>query len=38
MYVLYYASMLQYWQLIWILVITNYPCLGVGCHTPYLRE
>jgi hypothetical protein len=33
MYVLYYASMLQYWHLIWILVRTNHPCLGVGCHT-----
>jgi hypothetical protein len=34
MYVLYYASMLQCWQLVWILVRTNHPRLGVGCHTP----
>jgi hypothetical protein len=33
MYVLYYTSMLQCWQLVWILVRTNHPCLGVGCHT-----
>jgi hypothetical protein len=32
MYVLYYASMLQYWHLISILVRTDHPCLGVGCH------
>jgi hypothetical protein len=34
MYVLYYASMLRCWHLIWILVRTDHPCLGVGCHTP----
>jgi hypothetical protein len=33
MYVLYYASMLQCWHLVWILVMTDHPCLGVGCHT-----
>jgi hypothetical protein len=33
MYVLYYASMLQCWHLVWILVRTDQPCLGVGCHT-----
>jgi hypothetical protein len=32
MYVLYYASMLWCWQLVWILVSTNHPCLGVGSH------
>jgi hypothetical protein len=32
MYVLYYESMLQCWQLVWILVRTNHPCLGVGRH------
>jgi hypothetical protein len=32
MYAMYYASMLQCWQLIRILVRTNYPCLRVGCH------
>jgi hypothetical protein len=32
MYVLYYASMLQCWHLVWILVRTDHPCLGVGCH------
>jgi hypothetical protein len=29
----YYASMLQCWHLVWILVRTDYPYLGVGCHT-----
>jgi hypothetical protein len=33
MYVMYYASMLRCWQLVWILVRTNHPCLRVGCHT-----
>jgi hypothetical protein len=33
MYVLYYASMLQCWHLIWILVQTDHPCLGVRCHS-----
>jgi hypothetical protein len=33
MYVLYYTTMLRCWQLIWILVRTNHPCLGVGCHS-----
>jgi hypothetical protein len=28
----YYESMLQCWQLVWILVRTDHPCLGVGCH------
>jgi hypothetical protein len=32
MYVLYYASMLQHWHLVWILVRTDHPCLGVGFH------
>jgi hypothetical protein len=32
MYVLYYASLLQCWHLVWILVRTDHPCLGVGCH------
>ena len=32
MYVFYYASMLRCWHLIWILVRTDHPCLGVGCH------
>jgi hypothetical protein len=32
MYVLYYASMLLCWHLVWILIRTNHPCLGVGCH------
>jgi hypothetical protein len=37
--VLYYASMLQCCQLVWILVRTKYPCLGVGCHiTHYYWE
>jgi hypothetical protein len=28
----YYASMLRYWHLIWILIRTDHPCLGVRCH------
>jgi hypothetical protein len=32
MYVLYYASILQCCQLVWILVRADHPCLGVGCH------
>jgi hypothetical protein len=32
MHVLYYASTLWCWHLVWILVRTNHPCLGVGCH------
>jgi hypothetical protein len=33
MHVLYYVSMLWCWHLIWILVRTDHPCLGVGCHS-----
>jgi hypothetical protein len=33
MYILYYASMLQCWHLVWIMVMTDYPCLWVGCHS-----
>jgi hypothetical protein len=29
----YYATMLQCWHLVWILVSTNHHCLGVGCHS-----
>jgi hypothetical protein len=32
MYMLYYASMLQCCHLVWILVRTDHPYLGVGCH------
>jgi hypothetical protein len=32
MYAMHYASMLQYWQLVRILVRINHPCLMVGCH------
>jgi hypothetical protein len=35
MYVLYYASMLWCWHLVWILVRTDHPCLGVGHHSSY---
>jgi hypothetical protein len=35
MYV-YYASMLRCWHLVWILVRTDHPYLGVECHTWYL--
>jgi hypothetical protein len=34
MYVLYYASMLRCWHLVWILVRTDHLCLGVGRHNP----
>jgi hypothetical protein len=33
MYVMYYASMLQCWQLVRILLRTKHPFLRVGCHT-----
>jgi hypothetical protein len=36
MYVLYYVSMLRCWHLVWILVRTDHPCLGVGCHRELL--
>jgi hypothetical protein len=29
----YYALIFQCWHLIWILIRTNHPCLGVGCHS-----
>jgi hypothetical protein len=32
----YYVSMLRCWHLIWILVRTDHPCLGVGCHITYV--
>jgi hypothetical protein len=32
MYVLCYASILRCWHLVWILVRTDHPYLGVGCH------
>jgi hypothetical protein len=32
MYVLCYVSMLRCCLLVWILVRTDHPCLGVGCH------
>jgi hypothetical protein len=32
MYALYYASILRCWHLVWILVRTDRPYLGVGCH------
>jgi hypothetical protein len=40
--VMYYASKLQCWQLVCILVKTSHPCLSVGCHIhhhppPHLR-
>jgi hypothetical protein len=31
----YYASMLRCWHFVWILVRTDHPCLGVGCHSWY---
>jgi hypothetical protein len=30
---MYYAAMLRCWHLVWILVRTDHPCLGVGCHS-----
>jgi hypothetical protein len=38
MHVLYYVSMLQCWQLVWILVRTNHHCLGVGRHMLCMRS
>jgi hypothetical protein len=37
MYMLYYTSMLQHWHLVWILVRTDHPCLGVGFHSFVLK-
>jgi hypothetical protein len=31
----YYTSKLWCWHLIWILVRTDHPLLGVGCHTKF---
>jgi hypothetical protein len=31
----YYVSMLWCWHLVWILVRTDHPCLGVGCHNTH---
>jgi hypothetical protein len=31
----YYAPMLRCWQLVWILIRTDHPCLGVGCHKEF---
>jgi magnesium-transporting ATPase (P-type) len=28
----YYASMFRCWHLVWILVRTDHPYIGVGCH------
>jgi hypothetical protein len=38
MYVLYYASLLRYWHLVWILFRTDYHFLGVGWHTKELLD
>jgi hypothetical protein len=37
MYMMYYVSMIRYWQLIRILVGTKHPCLRVGRHRWYQR-
>jgi hypothetical protein len=37
MYVMYYASLLQWWQLVMILVKTDHPYLRVGHHKAILR-
>jgi hypothetical protein len=29
--------MLRCWHLVWILVKTDHPCLGVGCHIRGVR-
>jgi hypothetical protein len=34
----YYASMLRCWHLVWMLVRTDHPCLGVGCHSSKHRD
>jgi hypothetical protein len=36
MYVMYYASMLRCWQLVWILVKTNHLFLWVGRHNIFM--
>jgi hypothetical protein len=33
----YYASTLRCWHLVWILVMTDHPCLGVVCHMHFSR-
>jgi hypothetical protein len=38
MYVLCYASMLWCWHLVFILVRTDHPYLGVGCHTHVIHN
>jgi hypothetical protein len=38
MYVLYYVSMLWCWHLVWILVRSDHPCLGVRCHSTSLQH
>jgi hypothetical protein len=34
----YYASMLRCWNLVWILVRTDHPCFGVGCHNSIMTK
>jgi hypothetical protein len=34
----YYTSMLRCWHLVWILVKTDHPCLGVGYHIHGLNK
>jgi hypothetical protein len=38
MYVMHYASILQCWQLVRILIRTNHPCLRVECHNSIVRS
>jgi hypothetical protein len=38
MYVLYYSLILQCWHLVWILVSTDHPYLGVRCHNCVIRD
>jgi hypothetical protein len=33
-----YALMLRCWHLVWILVRTDHPDLGVGCHIILYQE
>jgi hypothetical protein len=38
MYVIYYTSLLRWWQPVMILIMTNHPCLRAGCHNRVMRQ
>jgi hypothetical protein len=35
---MYYVLMLRCWQLVWILVRIDHPCLSVGCHIHWITS